>query len=39
VDQLDSAGCFMVHDGYFTVHAAEGPPQPSPVPSSAGGHP
>ena len=37
VDQLDSAGCFMVHDGFFTVQSADGPLQPSTARTSAGG--
>ena len=37
LDQLDSAGCFVVHDGDFTVHAVDGPLQPLPTRTAAGG--
>ena len=36
-DQLDRAGCFMVHEGSFAVHAADGPSPPAPAPTAAGG--
>jgi hypothetical protein len=31
VDQLDSAGCFMVHEGQFTVRTAPDAPEPADV--------